>query len=430
MKIIDFGIATRFSTEHPASQSPEVLEGTLAYMSPEQTGRMNRSLDYRTDFYSLGVDLLRDADRRAARSMRTTMLELVHCHIARDAVPPQRPQSRRVRSRCRTSSSSCWRRTPRTATRAPRASWPTWRRCAAAARLEPFAPGRHDHSDRFQIPQRLYGRDSEVERLLAAFERTRRGRAELMLVAGYSGVGKSALVHEIHKPITRGTRLFHQPASSTSSSATSPIRASWRRFRDLVRQLLTESEVAARRVAPGSERGARTQRAGDPRRDPRSRAGHRPAAAVPGARGGRSREPVQPRDRPAPARPLRARAPSSSSSSTTSSGPTPRRSSLLRVVLTDDGIGRLFLIGAYRDNEVDAMHPLTLALRAIRDGGAKVTSLTLAPLGLADVARLLGDTLQSDRRAGDRAGAARRAEDAGQPAVRQAVPAGAPPREA
>ena len=224
VKIIDFGIATRFSTEHPVMKSPEVLEGTLAYMSPEQTGRMNRSLDYRTDFYSLGATFYEmltgsrpfDADDE---------MELVHCQIAREPVPAHRrnPDVSLALSKIVSKLMAKKAEDRYQSAVGLVADLETVR---GGGGLERFEPGRNDHSDRFQIPERLYGRESEVERLLEAFERTRRGRAEMMLVAGYSGVGKSALIHEVHKPIT-APGATSSPGSSTSFSATSPIRASW-----------------------------------------------------------------------------------------------------------------------------------------------------------------------------------------------------------
>ncbi|WP_239651769.1 serine/threonine protein kinase [Neosynechococcus sphagnicola] len=87
VKIIDFGIATQFNRTNPTFKSPHVLEGTLAYLSPEQTGRMNRVLDYRTDFYSLGVTFYQLLTGRLPFAT-TDILELVHCHIAKQPVPP------------------------------------------------------------------------------------------------------------------------------------------------------------------------------------------------------------------------------------------------------------------------------------------------------------------------------------------------------
>jgi predicted ATPase/class 3 adenylate cyclase/tRNA A-37 threonylcarbamoyl transferase component Bud32 len=392
VKIIDFGIATRFSTEQPVLKSPEVLEGTLAYMSPEQTGRMNRSLDYRTDFYSLGATFYEmltgsrpfDADDE---------IELVHCQIAREPIPPHRRNpdvslalskivsklmAKKAEGRYQSAAGLV-------------ADLETVR---SGGGLERFEPGRNDHSERFQIPERLYGRDGEVERLLEAFERTRRGRAEMLLVAGYSGVGKSALIHEVHKPITKA-RGYFITGKFDQLQRNVPYSGLVAAVRDLVRQLLTESEtrLAAWRRDLNESLAPNARVILDVLPDLELVIG--PQLAVPELGAAEATN----RFNRAIGQLLRALCARDrvvvlflddlqwADSATLG---------LLRVVLTDDGLGRLFLIGAYRDNEVDAMHPLPLALRGIREGGGTVTTLTLAPLGLADVARLLADTLQSD----------------------------------
>ncbi|MEO8036204.1 MAG: protein kinase, partial [Acidobacteriota bacterium] len=206
VKIIDFGISTRFSIEHPVLKSPEVIEGTLAYMSPEQTGRMNRSLDYRTDFYSLGATFYEMLTGSRPFEADDEM-EMVHCQIAREPVPAHR-RNPDVSFALSKVVSKLMAKKAEGRYQSAAGLVADLKTIRAGEGLERFEPGRNDHSDRFQIPERLYGREEEVEQLLEAFERTRRGRAELMLVAGYSGVGKSALIHEVHRPITRSRGYF------------------------------------------------------------------------------------------------------------------------------------------------------------------------------------------------------------------------------
>jgi predicted ATPase/class 3 adenylate cyclase/tRNA A-37 threonylcarbamoyl transferase component Bud32 len=391
VKIIDFGISTRSSKERPVTKAPEVLEGTLPYMSPEQTGRMNRSLDYRTDFYSLGATFYEMLTRSQPFDADDQM-QLVHYHIARDPIPPHRRNpdvplalskvvsklmAKRAEDRYQSAAGLL-------------ADLETVR---AGGGLERFEPGRADFSDRFQIPERLYGRENEVERLLEAFERARRGRAEILLVAGYSGVGKSALIYEVHKPITRGRGYFIS-GKFDQLQRNVPYLGLVAAFRDLVRQLLTES----------SERLALWRRDLNEALAPNGRVvldalpdleliiGLQPSVAELGAAEATNRF------HRAFGQLLRALCTRDSvvlflddlqwADSATLS--------LLRVVLTDGSINRLFVIGAYRDNEVTAVHPLMLALRDIQENGGKATTLTLTPLGLADVAKLLGDTLQAD----------------------------------
>jgi predicted ATPase/class 3 adenylate cyclase/tRNA A-37 threonylcarbamoyl transferase component Bud32 len=392
VKIIDFGIATRFSTEQPVLTSPEVLEGTLAYMSPEQTGRMNRSLDYRTDFYSLGATFYEMLT--GSRPFDTDdEMELVHCQIAREPVPAHRrtPDVSLALSKIVSKLMAKKAEGRYQSTAGLVADLEAVR---GGGSLERFEPGRNDRSERFQIPERLYGRESEVERLLETFERTRRGRAEMLLVAGYSGVGKSALIHEVHKPITRARGYFIS-GKFDQLQRNVPYSGLVAAVRDLVRQLLTESEarlaVWRRDLIDALSPNARVIL--DVLPDLELIIGPQPAVPELGAAEATNRF------NRAIGKLLRALCAHErvivlflddlqwADSATLA---------LLRVVLTDDGISRLFLIGAYRDNEVDAMHPLSLTLRGIRESGGTITSLTLAPLGLADVAKLLADTLQSD----------------------------------
>jgi predicted ATPase/class 3 adenylate cyclase len=392
VKIIDFGISTQFPTERPVMKGPEVIEGTLDYMSPEQTGRMNRSLDYRSDFYSLGATFYEMLTRSRPFEVDDPM-ELIHCQIARDPVPPHRrnpdvplPLSKIVSKLMAKKAEDRYQSAAGLV-----ADLETVR---GSENLERFEPGRNDYSERFQIPERLYGRDSEVERLLEAFERTRRGQAEMMLVGGYAGVGKSALIHEIHKPITRA-RGYFMSGKFDQLQRNVPYSGLVAAFRDLVRQLLAESEarlaVWRRDLQEALAPNARVII--DVLPDLELLIGSQPAVPeleAAEATNRFNRTIVQ------LLRTLCARDNVIVLFLDDLQWADSATLSLLRVVLTEGGIDRLFLIGAYRDNEVSAMHPLALVLRDIRDGGGKVTSLSLAPLGLADVAKLIGDTLQSD----------------------------------
>ncbi len=204
LKIIDFGISTQLSRQYLTLTNPDVLEGTLAYISPEQTGRMNRSLDYRTDFYSLGATLY-ELFTGSTPFIAADAMEAVHCHIARTPAPPwklndQIPQalsdiimkllSKNAEDRYQS---------------APGLKYDLAYIQANfydPARLEGFKPGGQDFSGRFSIPEKLYGRENEIQQLFEMYASVRRGSKALLFLAGPSGVGKSALIHEIHKPLT------------------------------------------------------------------------------------------------------------------------------------------------------------------------------------------------------------------------------------
>ncbi|MBD0310942.1 MAG: AAA family ATPase, partial [Microcoleus sp. T1-bin1] len=210
IKIIDFGISTQLTRETPSLKNPNVLEGTLPYISPEQTGRMNRALDYRTDFYSLGVTFYELLTGKLPFETEDA-LELVHWHIARQPVPvheidPKIPltisqivsklMAKNAENRYQTAGGlkhdldKCLVQLQETDS------------------IEEFDLATRDITDRFLIPEKLYGRETEVEQLLAAFERVSTGSAEMMLVAGFSGIGKTSVVNEVHKPIARQRGYF------------------------------------------------------------------------------------------------------------------------------------------------------------------------------------------------------------------------------
>jgi serine/threonine protein kinase len=206
VKIIDFGIATRFSRTNPTFKSLHLLEGTPAYLSPEQTGRMNRMLDYRTDFYSLGVTFYELLTGQLPFPT-SDLLELVHCHIAKPPIPPHelnatipQPVSNLILKLMAKNAEDRY-----------QSAWGVkadLERCAQQLaemdQINTISLGLQDVSEQFRIPQKLYGREAEIAALWVAFDRVAGSKAvrEMMLVSGYAGVGKTALVQELFKPIT------------------------------------------------------------------------------------------------------------------------------------------------------------------------------------------------------------------------------------
>jgi signal transduction histidine kinase/ActR/RegA family two-component response regulator len=245
-----FGIASRLPREHRAPVPPEVIAGTLAYMAPEQTGRMNRSVDSRSDLYSLGVSFYEMLTGRLPFNAADAM-EWVHCHIARQTVPPDE----RAKEIPKVLSSIVMKLLAKTAedryqTAAGLES--DLRRCLAEwethGRIHEFPLGTHDLSDRLLIPEKLYGRTREIDTLLAAFGRVvSRGTTELVLVSGYSGVGKSSVVNELHKALVPSRGLFAS-GKFDQYKRNIPYSTVAHAFQSLVRPLLGQSDAELSRT--------------------------------------------------------------------------------------------------------------------------------------------------------------------------------------
>ncbi len=244
-KLIDFGIATRLRSEENKFQAPAALEGTLAYIAPEQTGRMNRSLDYRADLYSLGVTLY-ELFTGVLPNDSTDPLEMVHFHIAGKPVPP-RERRASVPEAVNDIVMKLLQKEPENRYQSATGLAADLKKCraqlAAGGQLERFPLGLHDAVDRFEPPQKLYGRTAETQVLLQSFERVARGGVEAVMVAGQGGIGKTSLVQEIYQPITH-RRGYFVAGKFDQLQQNVPFSALVTALQDLVQQLLTESEEA------------------------------------------------------------------------------------------------------------------------------------------------------------------------------------------
>ena len=403
IKLIDLSIASRLLKETQALQNPNGLEGTLAYLSPEQTGRMNRGIDYRADFYTLGITLY-ELLTQTLPFESNDPLELVHCHIAKTAklahqvnlaVPPivsaivaklmaknaeNRYQSARGLQHDLEICLSQWEKT---------------------GEIVPFELCTRDLCDRFLISEKLYGREAEVQTLLAAFERVAAAKAdghdrtappgnnsEMMLVAGFSGIGKTAIVNEVHKPITRQQSYFIK-GKFDQLNRNLPLSGFLQALQDLIEQILSESEAAI-----ADWRSKILAAVGD--------SGQVLIDVVP------TLERIIGPQKPAPL---------------SDSAAQNRFSRLIQqfiavftrpqkplVIFIDDlqwadlaslhlikslmaEQHHLLLLGAYRDNEVSLAHPFMLTVADLEKAATPVNTLTLGPLSAVDINCLVADTL-------------------------------------
>lgn len=395
LKIIDFGIATQLSRENPILKNPQVLEGTLAYISPEQTGRMNRGLDYRTDFYSLGVTFYELLTGKLP-FMTEDALELVHCHLAKTPRSPSEIDS----SIPAIVSDIVMKLVAKNAEDRYQSTWglkadleACYRQLEKTGTISTFPLGQEDISDRFQIPQKLYGRDREIATLLAAYERVANlGNVELMLVAGYSGIGKSALVQELYKPIT-ARRGYFIAGKFDQFQRNIPYSAIVAAFRGLIGQLLGESQQQLQewREKLLQVLGNNGQIIIDVIPEVELIIGKQPPVPLLGANESQNRfnlaignfirvfchqehpltlflDDLQWAD-----------------SATLQ---------LMERLLTDSQTKSLLFLGAYRNNEVSVSHPLILSLEKLGKNNAVINQITLNSLSLNEMGYLVSDTLQ------------------------------------
>ncbi|MFW9261276.1 PAS domain S-box protein [Nostoc sp. CALU 546] len=411
VKIIDFGIATQFNRTNPTFKSPHVLEGTLAYLSPEQTGRMNRMLNYRTDFYSLGVTFYELLTGQLPFPTQD-IVELVHCHIAKPPIPPHELNATIPQP----VSDLILKLMAKNAEDRYQSAWgikADLERCAGQlaemGQINAMSLGLQDVSEQFCIPQKLYGREAQTKALLAAFDRVARKETfgeicklesgienaqfnvELMLVAGYAGVGKTALVQELYKPITAKHGYFIS-GKFDQFRRNIPYSAIVDALQKLVQQLLGEpdEQVQQWRDRLLSALGSNGQIIIDVIPEVELIIGKQPPVPEVGATEAQNRfnrifqnfvrvfcskehplviflDDLQWFD-----------------SATLK---------LIELILLDEQTQYLFLIGAYRDNEVTSTHPLVLTLESLRKQGAILQEIILTPLTLESLIQLVAETL-------------------------------------
>jgi PAS domain S-box-containing protein len=392
-----FGIASRLPREHQAAAPPEVIAGTLAYMAPEQTGRMNRSVDSRSDLYALGVTFYEMLTAQLPFTAADPM-EWVHCHIARQPAPP----SEHVAAVPGPLSAIVMKLLAKTAEEHYQTAAGVeadLRRCSAkweaTGRIVTFPLGAHDTSGRLLIPEKLYGREREIEALIAAFDRVvAQGTTELVLVSGYSGIGKSSMVNELHWALAPSRGLFAS-GRFEQYKRDIPYATLGQAFQSLVRSLLSrsEAELGRWRDSLSEALGPNGQLIVNLVPELELVIGKQPPVAELPPQDAQNRfQMVFRRFLGVFARKEHPLALFLDDLQWLDAATL----DLIEHLVTQPEVRYLLLVGAYRDNEVGPAHPLLRALEAIRKAGARVQEIVLAPLGLDDVNRLVADALHCE----------------------------------
>jgi PAS domain S-box-containing protein len=388
-----FGIASRLPRERQVPAPPEVIAGTLAYMAPEQTGRMNRSVDSRSDLYALGVTFYEMLTGQLPFTAADPM-EWVHCHIARQPMPP----NERIADIPEPLAALVMKLLAKTAEERYQTGAGVeadLRKCLADlelyGRIDRFPLGEHDGSDRLLIPEKLYGREREIEALIAAFDRVvANGTLELVLVAGYSGIGKSSMVNELHKLLVPPRGLFAS-GKFNQYKRDIPYATVGQAFQSLVRSLLGQSEVKL-----GRWRDSLSEALGPN--------GQLIVNLVPELELVIGKQPPVP-DLPPQDTKNRFQIVFRRFLGVFAQKEHPlalflddlqwldtATLDLLEHLVTHPEVRHLLLVVAYRDNEISPSHPLLRTLDAIRKAGAFVQEISLAPLAHEELGRLIADT--------------------------------------
>ncbi|MEH2117156.1 AAA family ATPase [Nostoc sp.] len=395
IKIADFGIAAFIPYEQQRVSSSSRIEGSLPYLSPEQTGRMNRGIDHRSDLYSLGVTFYEMLTGQLPFQGKDP-LEWVHCHIAKSPPSPKKLNSDIPQMLCEIIIKLLSKVAEQRYQSALGLQFDLERcleQLETTTEIQSFVLGEQDISERFQIPQKLYGREQEIAKLLQAFERVvSQGKPEIVFVSGYAGVGKSSLVKEIHKPIVKEHGVFIC-GKFDEYKRDIPYSTIVQAFQTLVRQILTEPEdkLATWKKRIQAALGNNGRLIADLIPELKLIIGEQSHIPLGSAESQNRFNLVFHNFISVFAQkehPLTVFLDDMQWADSATLN-------LIQTIITGSSIQYLCFILAYRDNEIDIVHPFNLMMEKVYQYGARITEIILTPLNLIYVNQLIADTLHS-----------------------------------
>ncbi|MCU0846471.1 MAG: trifunctional serine/threonine-protein kinase/ATP-binding protein/SpoIIE family protein phosphatase [Spirochaetes bacterium] len=396
LKITDFGIASELTHSRDEIYNPEVITGTLAYMSPEQTGRMNRAIDYRTDIYSLGITFYEMLTGNVPFISKDPM-ELIHSHIARKPIPPGEINPA-VTGQL---NNIILKLLAKTAEERYQNSYGLMKdlivcrdQLSKTGSIGNFELASEDISLKFNIPQILVGRQKEIEILIEVFNRISEGNSEIVFVSGPPGVGKSALINELHKYVIT-KRAYFITGKYEQFRNEVPYSSLIQAFQQLSRHILSESkeQISKWKELLNVALGANGKIITDVIPEIEMIIGKQPPVLGLGPNETQNRfnfifkkfiSVFSQHDHPVVffLDDLQWIDPASLN--------------LIKTLVTDMELRHFMLIGSFRDSEVYADHPLNRSIEDIKKSGIRMTPIRLNPLGPDDINRLILNFLKCD----------------------------------